>query len=120
MRIGVDLGGTKIEAIAIDEAGKELWRRRVSTPIHDYSAILSTIRNLVTQAENDLSQGGASELGHPGPYYDNWSAKKFKQHCLEWATIGSRPFEMLASTHFVSKTMRIASHSQKPPTAQPL
>ena len=32
MRIGVDLGGTKIEAIAIDKTGHELWRRRIATP----------------------------------------------------------------------------------------
>jgi len=66
MRIGVDLGGTKIETIAIDETGKELWRRRVSTPIHDYSEILSTIRNLVMQAENELSQRGSVGIGSPG------------------------------------------------------
>ncbi len=35
MRIGVDLGGTKIEAIAIDESGNELWRRRVIFPNAD-------------------------------------------------------------------------------------
>ena len=66
MRIGVDLGGTKIEAIAVDETGEELWRRRVAAPIHDYSEILSTIRNLVMQAESELSQRGSVGIGSPG------------------------------------------------------
>ncbi|MDH5573158.1 MAG: ROK family protein, partial [Gammaproteobacteria bacterium] len=38
MRIGIDLGGTKIEAIALDQNGSELFRHRVQTPRNDYSA----------------------------------------------------------------------------------
>ena len=66
MRIGVDLGGTKIEAIAIDENGNELWRRRVATPVENYDEILGTIRNLVLAAENELSKKGAVGIGSPG------------------------------------------------------
>jgi fructokinase len=66
MRIGVDLGGTKIEAIAIDESGNELWRRRVATPIENYDEILGAIRNLVLAAENELSQKCAVGIGSPG------------------------------------------------------
>ena len=36
MRIGVDLGGTKIEAIAIDKTGHELWRRRIAVPAGNF------------------------------------------------------------------------------------
>ena len=46
MRIGIDLGGTKIEAIAIDGA-TELLRRRVSTPRGDYAATITAVRDLV-------------------------------------------------------------------------
>ena len=66
MRIGVDLGGTKIEAIAIHENGNELWRRRVATPVDNYDEILGAIRNLVLAAENELSKKGAVGIGSPG------------------------------------------------------
>jgi fructokinase len=66
MRIGVDLGGTKIEAIAIDENGIELWRRRVATPVENYDEILGAIRNLVLAAENELSKNGTVGIGSPG------------------------------------------------------
>ena len=41
MRIGVDLGGTKIEIIALDDGGRTLARRRVATPQGDYPATLA-------------------------------------------------------------------------------
>ena len=42
LRIGVDLGGTKIEALALDAEGREVLRRRVATPREDYHATLET------------------------------------------------------------------------------
>ena len=50
MRIGIDIGGTKTEVIALDEMGKCLLRRRVGTPADDYSAMLQTIVELVVSA----------------------------------------------------------------------
>ena len=47
MRIGIDLGGTKIEAIALDENGATLLRRRVPTPTGDYGGTLNAIADLV-------------------------------------------------------------------------
>jgi len=46
MKLGIDLGGTKIEIIALDEQGVELLRRRVPTPQGDYTATLHAIENL--------------------------------------------------------------------------
>lgn len=67
MRIGIDLGGTKIEAIAIDASGKELERRRVPTPRGDYDGTLHAIRDLVLGLERDLKVTGATVgIGHPG------------------------------------------------------
>ena len=54
MRIGVDLGGTKIEAIALDDEGNMLQRRRVDTPRDDYDAIVNAIVNLVEGIEAEL------------------------------------------------------------------
>jgi len=59
MRIGVDLGGTKIEAIALDKNGATLLRHRVPTPTGDYVGTLSAIADLVRSAENELCQKGS-------------------------------------------------------------
>lgn len=52
LRIGVDLGGTKIEVIALNATGEALARQRVATPAGDYPAIIRTIRDLVAHAED--------------------------------------------------------------------
>jgi fructokinase len=66
MRIGVDVGGTKVEAIALDDAGRELARRRVPSPAHDYDALVETVRSLVVGLEADLGQRGVVGVGSPG------------------------------------------------------
>lgn len=66
MRLGIDLGGTKIEIIALDESGKELLRRRVPTPQGDYYETLQTIAQLVRDAEAELGQQGSLGIGTPG------------------------------------------------------
>ena len=65
MRIGIDLGGTKIEAIAIEGAG-ELLRRRVSVPRGDYAATVTAIRDLVATIEHELGATGTVGIGIPG------------------------------------------------------
>ena len=49
MRIGVDLGGTKIEALALDPKGREVFRKRVLTPRGDYAATLDAVAALVKE-----------------------------------------------------------------------
>ncbi len=66
MRIGIDLGGTKIEAIALDDCGGELFRKRVDTPQGDYAATLRTIVSLVETAENNTRISGSVGVGIPG------------------------------------------------------
>jgi fructokinase len=66
MRIGIDLGGTKIEALALDDAGGELYRRRIATPAGDYPATLDAIVALVRQLEDQTSQRGSIGIGMPG------------------------------------------------------
>ena len=66
IRIGVDLGGTKIEALAIDAAGLELVRRRIASPAHDYARIVGAIRDLVTGLESDLGERAQVGVGIPG------------------------------------------------------
>ncbi|HMH81727.1 MAG TPA: ROK family protein, partial [Gemmatimonadales bacterium] len=57
MRIGIDLGGTKIEAIALSPAGLEISRRRVATPA-DYVACLDAIVALVRELERGAEAAG--------------------------------------------------------------
>jgi fructokinase len=66
IRIGVDLGGTKIEIIALDAGGKALLRRRVPTPSGDYSATVAAIVALVAAAESELGERGSVGIGTPG------------------------------------------------------
>lgn len=66
MRIGIDLGGTKIEAVALSADGEELRRIRVPTPRHDYAETLNTIVRLVHTLENDLGRQASVGVGIPG------------------------------------------------------
>ena len=66
MRLGIDLGGTKIEIVALDPAGELLVRRRVPTPTHDYEAIVAAIASLVRDVESELGQVGSVGIGTPG------------------------------------------------------
>jgi len=67
MRIGVDLGGTKIEAIALDATGRELARRRIASPSHDYAQTIDAVRGLVEGLESELGVGRARVgVGTPG------------------------------------------------------
>ena len=66
MRLGIDLGGTKIEIIALDDAGAELLRRRIATPQGDYTATLQALTDLVHGVEIELKQDGSIGIGTPG------------------------------------------------------
>ena len=65
-RIGVDLGGTKIEAVALAADGRELFRRRIDTPRGDYAATVGAIASLVADVERDLGARGTVGVGIPG------------------------------------------------------
>jgi len=66
VRFGIDLGGTKIEIIALNDSGVELLRRRVPTPQGDYQATIRVISKLVEDLELQLGQRGSVGLGIPG------------------------------------------------------
>jgi fructokinase len=65
LRIGIDVGGTKIEAIGLDGA-RELARMRVPTPRDDYDATLDTIVRLVDDVERRAGTTGSVGIGIPG------------------------------------------------------
>lgn len=66
MRIGIDLGGTKIEAIALADNGRVLLQRRIASPSHNYQAIVAAIADLVCQFERELGCICTVGLGTPG------------------------------------------------------
>lgn len=66
MRIGIDLGGTKIEALAIDAQGQELARHRVNTPRDDYDGTVAAIVGLVHLLESKTGRTGSVGAGIPG------------------------------------------------------
>ncbi len=66
MKLGIDLGGTKIEIIALADTGCELLRRRVPAPNGNYGATLQAVARLVRDAEAELGQHGSVGIGTPG------------------------------------------------------
>jgi fructokinase len=65
-RIGVDLGGTKIEAAALDRSGAVHCRRRVATPGGNYRATIAAIADLVFGIEHELGMAATVGIGMPG------------------------------------------------------
>jgi fructokinase len=65
-RIGIDLGGTKIEGLLMAEDGRDLARLRIKTPRHDYHGTLAAIRALVEQLEAEAGLHATVGLGMPG------------------------------------------------------
>lgn len=66
MRIGIDLGGTKTEVIALANDGKQLYRHRLPTPKNDYQQTVGTIVELVRLAEEATGETGTVGVGIPG------------------------------------------------------
>lgn len=66
IRIGVDLGGTKIEFVALERDGTELHRHRIATPRFDYDATMHAIADGVTEMEKNIGQSATVGVGIPG------------------------------------------------------
>ena len=66
MRLGIDLGGTKIAAIVLDSQGRELWRTRVPTLRDDYDGTLTQIATLVAEGEKAAGVACSVGIGIPG------------------------------------------------------
>jgi fructokinase len=66
MRLGIDIGGTKIEAAALAADGTIRLRRRIPTPSGDYSGIITAIKVLVSGIEAELGAAQSIGVGIPG------------------------------------------------------
>ena len=63
MRIGIDLGGTKIESLALDDEGVEISRRRSETPRDDYGGTIRVIVDHVTAIDTQAGRRGSVGIG---------------------------------------------------------
>lgn len=66
LRIGIDLGGTKTEIIALDKNGHSLLRERRPTPAQNYDAIVQSLAAMVESAESRLGKNATVGIGIPG------------------------------------------------------
>jgi fructokinase len=66
IRIGVDLGGTKIEFVALEGGGRELHRHRIATPRFDYEGTVQAIKEAVEGIEKELGRTATVGVGIPG------------------------------------------------------
>jgi len=66
LRIGVDLGGTKIECVVLDSGGAQLWRTRIPAPRGDYAETIRVVANLVQEAERIAGVRCSVGIGTPG------------------------------------------------------
>jgi len=66
IRIGVDLGGTKIEFVALERDGKELHRHRIPTPRFDYEGTVHAVTEAVVDIEKKLGRRATVGMGIPG------------------------------------------------------
>ena len=66
IRLGIDLGGTKIEVLVIADEGEELLRERIATPKNTYQEIIHAISNLIHEAEEQVQQKCTVGIGTPG------------------------------------------------------
>ncbi|MGL6111479.1 MAG: ROK family protein, partial [Rubrivivax sp.] len=80
--LGIDLGGTKIEAMLLSATGSELWRRRIATPSGDYAGTLQAIESLVAQARRQGGGPCSVGLGTPGSQTPEGLLKNSNSLCL--------------------------------------
>src|SRR5258708_3359292 len=66
LRIGVDLGGTKIEFVALEHDGREVHRHRTATPRHDYNGTVRAVTEAVQGIEKKLGRSATVGIGIPG------------------------------------------------------
>jgi fructokinase len=92
IRVGVDVGGTKIEALALDVDGTELGRHRVPTPVGDYEGTAEAVAALVRRLEGDTGRSALVGMGIPGTITARGLVKNSNSVCLN-----GKPFQQEVS-----------------------
>ena len=102
-RVGIDLGGTKLEAIAMDESGEITLVKRAATP-NDYPNLLTCINQLVVEMDNELGEICPVGFGTPGAWLPN---KQVMKNCNNTCMNG-KPF-LLDMQRILRRPVRIAN-----------
>ncbi|PCJ34306.1 MAG: fructokinase [Moraxellaceae bacterium] len=91
--LGVDLGGTKIEAVVLDTQGEVCWRKRVPTPQQNYDLTLAVIAQLVSDAKRDTDMASSAPvgIGTPGALTQNLSTKQWLMKNCNSTALNGRP-----------------------------
>lgn len=66
LSLGLDIGGTKIEAVVLSEDGQTIYQQRIPTPTSSYSEFLSTVTGLIQSIQQTLQQPMTIGIGLPG------------------------------------------------------
>ncbi len=104
LSIGVDLGGTKVEAIGLDAGGVERWRRRIGTPQGDYDGTVRAVAELVRAAREELRPDACTiGVGTPGSVTSRGTMKNCNSTCLNGREL-PRDLE-----HAIGQPVRIAN-----------
>jgi fructokinase len=103
-RIGIDLGGTKIEGIVLDDGGRVLAQERVATPRDDYAATIAAVRDLVLELE--ARSGGPATVGIGMPGSISPATGLVRNANSVW--LNGRPFDTDVS-HALARTVRTAN-----------
>ncbi|HNU10813.1 MAG TPA: ROK family protein [Rubrivivax sp.] len=83
MALGIDLGGTKVEArLLAADGGREQWRERVATPQGDYGAIVAAVATLVQRAREASTAAFTIGIGTPGSLTPDGLVKNSNTTCL--------------------------------------
>src|SRR5688572_9042613 len=104
MRIGIDLGGTKIEGLALADDGRELARHRAAAPRGSYENTLKAVVHLVALLEDETQQRGSIGVGIPGAISP--ATGLIKNANSTW--LNGRPFERDLS-NALGRAVRIAN-----------
>jgi len=82
LALGIDLGGTKVEAVVLDAAGSVRWRERIATPAGDYPATLDALAGLVERARSATGWPLSIGIAHPGALTPAGTIKNANSTCL--------------------------------------
>lgn len=110
IKLGVDLGGTKIEVLVIDDNGRELFRDRVATPKENYQSTLDTIVNLVVLAERAVKEELSIGICTPGSLSPTTGLlRNSNTTCLNGKPFKQDLERALANSSHVSREIRMAN-----------
>jgi hypothetical protein len=118
LRIGIDFGGTKIEAAALDDRGALHLRQRVPTPVGDYAGTIAAIAALVARIEQEIGPGASVGIAIPGTVVAATGLVKNANSVWLKAGRSAVTLKRRSAGQCASPMMPIVSCCRRPPTAR--